>query len=82
MILNIFAALLCCSCFYKRIMEYIWFVCFLMAKLNIYTNLYNLHLYLLIHLLYVLYSTLICHVGISAIEKQFIIIIIILVDGL
>ena len=32
----------------------------------IYVNLYNLHLYLLIHLLYVLYSA-----GISAIEKQF-----------
>ena len=34
-------------------------------------NLYNLHLYLLIHLLYVLYSASICHAGISAVEKQF-----------
>ena len=31
----------------------------------------NLHLYLLIHLLYVLYSASIHHAGISAIEKQF-----------
>ena len=37
----------------------------------IYINLYNLHLYLLIHLLYVLYSASIRHAGISAIEKQF-----------
>ena len=37
----------------------------------IYTNLYNLHLYLLIHLLYVLYSASIRHAGISAIEKQY-----------
>ena len=34
----------------------------------IYINLYNLHLYLLIHLLDVLYSTSIRHAGISAIE--------------
>ena len=37
----------------------------------IYINLYNLHLYLLIHLLYVLYSASIRHAGIGAIEKQF-----------
>ena len=36
----------------------------------IYFNLYNWHLYLLIHLLYVLYSASIRHVGISAIEKH------------
>ena len=39
----------------------------------IYINLYNLHLYLLIHLLYVLYSASIHHAGISAIEFFFII---------
>ena len=37
----------------------------------IYINLYHLHLYLLIHLLYVFYSASICHVGISATEKQY-----------
>ena len=37
----------------------------------IYINLYNLHLYLLIHLLYVLYSTSIRHARLSTIEKQF-----------
>ena len=37
----------------------------------IYINLYSLHLYLLIRLLYVLYSASIRHAGISAIEKQF-----------
>ena len=37
----------------------------------IFINLYNLHLYLLIHLLYVLYSASIHHAVISAIEKQF-----------
>ena len=36
----------------------------------IYINLYNLHLYLVIHLLYVLYSASIRHAGISAIEKK------------
>ena len=35
----------------------------------VYINLNNLHLYLFIDLLCVLYSALICHVGISAIEK-------------
>ena len=34
-------------------------------------NLYHLHLYLLIHLLYYLYSASIHHAGISAIEKQY-----------
>ena len=38
----------------------------------IYINLYNLHLYLLIHLSYVLYSASIGHAGISAIENSFI----------
>ena len=37
----------------------------------IYINLYNLHLYILIHLLYVLHSASIRLAGISAIEKQF-----------
>ena len=37
----------------------------------IYIKLCNLHLYLLIHLLYVLYSASIRHAGISAIVKQF-----------
>ena len=37
----------------------------------IYINLYILHLFLLIHLFYVLYSGSIHHTGISAIERQF-----------
>ena len=37
----------------------------------IFINLYNLHLHLLIHLSYVLYSASICHAGITAIEIQF-----------
>ena len=37
----------------------------------IYINLYNLHLYLLIHLLYFLYNASIRHAGISATEKQY-----------
>ena len=37
----------------------------------IYINLYNLHLYLLMHLLYVLYSASIRHAEIRDIEKLF-----------
>ena len=37
----------------------------------IYINSYNLHLNLLIYLLYFLHSALIRHAGISAIEKQY-----------
>ena len=41
----------------------------------IYINLYNLHLYLLIHLLYALFSASIRNAGISAIEKQLLLLV-------
>ena len=48
------------------------FTSVLLKKIDlIYINVYNLHLYLLIHILYVLYSASIRHAGITAIEKQF-----------
>ena len=42
----------------------------MILKQNFFFDLYNLHLYVLIHLLYVLCSASIRHAGISAIEKQ------------